>query len=134
MFPFVPIVNKLHTVNFKRVHTLARGASYESPVENIRNQHPKKRGRNCDDDNPQNDEPREIRGQNQNPQIRRDCKDERKKPCKPLVAEKIECEQEQIEYVLEKCKEYSCNYYEDFKYSVMNRGDGWLITVATILN
>lgn len=48
-------------------------------------------------------------------------------------AETIECEQERIEYVLEKCKEYSDGFYDDFQYTVVCMGnDTWLVTIATI--
>lgn len=48
-------------------------------------------------------------------------------------ADEIECEQERIDYVLEKCKEYSSNYYNGFEYSVIDMGnDKWLVTIATV--
>ena len=47
--------------------------------------------------------------------------------------ENFECEQERIEYVIKKCKEYSEGYYEDFEYSVIYMGnDVWLVTIATV--
>ena len=48
-------------------------------------------------------------------------------------AETMECEQERIEYVLEKCKEYSEGFYDEFKYTVVSMGnDTWLVTIATM--
>lgn len=46
-------------------------------------------------------------------------------------AEDIDCEQERIEYVIEKCKEYSGNYYHDFKYTTVDTKEGWFVVVAT---
>lgn len=48
------------------------------------------------------------------------------------VAKLITNTSEGIEYVLEKCKEYSSDYYSDFEYSAFYIGnDKWLVTIAT---
>lgn len=50
-----------------------------------------------------------------------------------IVAERLECEQERIDYVIEKCKEYSSDYYSDFEYTSISLGDGaWEVVIATV--
>lgn len=45
----------------------------------------------------------------------------------------IEYGQEKIEYMLDGCKEYSSNYYKDFKYTIVPMSENsWLITIATM--
>lgn len=48
------------------------------------------------------------------------------------IAEDMECEQERIEYVIEKCKKYSGNYYGEFKYTVTEAKEGWFVAIATV--
>ena len=44
---------------------------------------------------------------------------------------------DQIVHVLESCKEYSSNYYDDFKYQILDNNDfgndiyGWYVIIAT---
>ena len=48
------------------------------------------------------------------------------------IAKKMTHTSEGIEYVLEKCKKYSSDYYSDFVYSAFYIGnDMWLVSIAT---
>ena len=47
-------------------------------------------------------------------------------------AEGLECEQERIESVLESCKDYSSNYYDDFQYTVIDVDKGFEVVIATV--
>lgn len=48
-------------------------------------------------------------------------------------SETIEGESEKLYYVIEKCKEYSKNYYEGFEYTLINKdGDNFELVIALI--
>lgn len=49
-----------------------------------------------------------------------------------FTAKDMECEQERIDYVIEKCKDYSSGYYDDFKYIVISTGENtWEVVICT---
>ena len=48
-------------------------------------------------------------------------------------SETIEGESEKLYHVIEKCKEYSKNYYEGFEYTLINKdGDNFELVIALI--
>ena len=49
-----------------------------------------------------------------------------------IECEHLEGEQDKIEYVLDSCKEYSSDYYEDFEYVIITVEDGYNVVIATM--